>query len=80
MQANCRAKVSESISAKLLLLFLRAKNTPIVVPKSRKNGARIFSLWRENFLLPEPKAKKFRATSSGATNAKILARKQAQRR
>ena len=42
----------------------------------RKTRATFFSLWRENFFLPEPKRKFSRATFLGTHNRKILVPKE----
>jgi len=39
---------------------------------SERSGARTFSLWRENFSLPEPKQKSLRTTFYGVACKKIL--------
>ncbi len=64
-----------SDGAQPAVLEIRTKNAPIVARVFPKSGARFFSLWRENFLLPEPKPKSLRATFLGRTKEKILARK-----
>ncbi|KGL54617.1 hypothetical protein HQ50_08945 [Porphyromonas sp. COT-052 OH4946] len=52
----------------------RTKNAPIVVRVFRKNGARFFSFWRENFSLLAPKQKSLRAAFCGTISEIISAR------
>ncbi len=56
----------------------RTGNDLIAARNSWKSGARTFSFWRENFLLPGPKEKSSRAMFCGTVNGKIPERKSAE--
>ena len=53
-------------------LFYEPESSKIPGHVFRKTRATFFSLWRENFFLPEPKRKFSRATFLGTHNGKIL--------
>lgn len=54
---------------------LRTVFPPIAVRKIGKSPTSFFSLWRESFLVPEPKQKSLRTTFYGVACKEILARR-----
>ncbi|BAK24477.1 hypothetical protein PGTDC60_0307 [Porphyromonas gingivalis TDC60] len=64
--------VSFILNCILTLPLLRTGIIEIPGHVFRKTRATFFSLWRENYFLPEPKRKFSRATFLGTHNRKIL--------